>query len=766
MSGRATVRVSVRAVVETTLHESDLSPAALSARRMREGAAAHRLRQSEGVRTERAYRAETALSADYEGETLTLHVTGRADALLEREDGMAVVEEIKLGEADSPLHEAHRAQAAMYGHMLCTRDGLSAVCLRVLYVDTSGGVLVCYEQEAAAQALRAEFDALCAPCAAWEERILLRQRARDESLAALPFPFAAYREGQRRFAGSVYVAVRDRKRLFAQAPTGIGKTMAALYPALRAAGEGLCARVLFLTARTTGRRSAMDALARLGAAGARLLSVEIAAKDKVCVLERRDCRPQVCPRARGFYDRLPAALEEALGRAGEPGGMRYTAQEAADLAARHALCPFELTLALAALADAVVCDVNYVYDPFVAVEGLVPGAALLVDEAHQLAGRVRDACSAVADAQELTLLRRSEGKENGRKTPLYRALTRALSALSDAALEPEFASGRMKEPPAALDDAMEAVRDAAAESLSKGRGGAAVDVLSLTAAWGLARSRLDERYAVLTQGEGRSARVELLCLCAAPEILAASRRTRGTVYFSATLAPFDAAAEMLGSREGDMCLSLPSPFDPARLEARIAPIDVRYAQREQNAPAVAQAIAEHLRAHPGNALIFFPSYRYMETVMGLLEERELPGTALLRERRGMGEEERRALLAAFEPGAPSRAAVAAVLGGALSEGIDLPGERLQNVIVVSTGAPQPDARTQAMRAYFDGLKKDGFFLCMTWPGMVRVVQAAGRLIRTHEDTGALLLIDSRYAQGRIRALLEGTLIGDALRASF
>ena len=762
MSGRTTVRVSVRAVVETTLHESDLSPAALSARRMREGAAAHRLRQSEGAKTEREYHAETALSADYEGETLTLRVTGRADALLERGDGMAVVEEIKLGEAGSPLHEAHRAQAAMYGHMLCAREGMDAVCLRVLYVDAAGGALACYEQEVTAQALRAEFDALCAPCAAWEEKRLLRQRARDESLAALPFPFAAYREGQRRFAGSVYIAVRDRKRLFAQAPTGIGKTMAALYPALRAAGEGLCARVLFLTARTTGRRSAMDALERLGGAGARLLAVELAAKDKVCVLERRDCRPEVCPRARGFYDRLPAALEEALTRAAEPGGARYTTPEAAELAARHALCPFELTLELAALADAVVCDYNYVFDPFVAAERLVPGAALLVDEAHQLAGRVRDAYSAVADAQALTLLRRAEGKENGRKTPLYRALTQVLSALRDEAQTQEFESGRLEKPPEALDSAMEAVLGAAAESLSRGRGGAAVDAFSLAAAWGLAHGRLDERYAVLTQGGERSARMELLCLCAAPEILASSRRARGTVYFSATLAPFDAAAEMLGSREGDMCLSLPSPFDPARLEARIAPIDVRYAQREQNAPAVAQAIAEHLRAHPGNALIFFPSYRYMETVMGLLEERELPGTLLLRERRGMGEEERRALLSAFEPGASPRAAAAAVLGGALAEGIDLPGERLQNVIVVSTGAPQPDMRTQAMRAYFDAAGKDGFFLCMTWPGMVRVVQAAGRLIRTHEDTGALLLIDSRYAHTRVRALLDGTLIGDAL----
>ena len=763
MSGREIVRVSVRAVVETTLHESDLAPAALCARRMREGAAAHRLRQGEGARTERAYRAETALSADYEDGELTLRVAGRADALLEREDGMAVVEEIKLGEADSPLHEAHRAQAAMYGHMLCLREGLSRVCLRVLYVDAAGGALACHEREYTAQALRAEFDALCAPCAAQEKRALERRRARDASLAALPFPFAAYRAGQRRFAGSVYVAVRDRKRLFAQAPTGIGKTMAALYPALRAEGEGLCRRVLLLTARATGRRSAMDALERLGAAGARLLSVEIAANDKVCALERRDCRPEVCPRARGFYDRLPGALAEALARAGEPGGARYTCTEAQALAQKHTLCPFELTLALAALADAVVCDYNYVYDPFVAVDALAPGAALLVDEAHQLAPRVRDAYSAVADAQALAQLRRDEGKENGRKSPLYRALTRAISALADAAQGPELASGRLAQPPQALDGALEAVRDAAAEGLSAGRGGAAVEAFSLGMAWALARGRLDERYAVLAQGEGRRARVELVCLCAAPEILAASRRTRGTVYFSATLAPFDAAAEMLGSREGDMCLSLPSPFDPAQLSARIAPIDVRYAQREENAPAVARAIAAHLCAHPGNALLFFPSYRYMETVMALLEAQALPpDTALLREQRGMSEEERRALLAALERTDGPRAAVAAVLGGSLAEGIDLPGERLESVVVVSTGAPQPDARVQAMRAYFDAQGRDGFFLCMTWPGMVRVVQAAGRLIRTDADTGALLLIDSRYAQGRIRALLEGTLIGEAL----
>ena len=206
------VRMSVRAVVETTHHESDLSPAAGAAKRMREGAAAHRARQSFGAAQEETYRHEVALSADYEGEALLLHVTGRADAIFTREDGMQVIEEIKLGAQDMPLIPAHMAQAAVYGHMLCASEGLQNVCLRVLYVDTQGENLNVYECERSARELYAEFDALCAVAAAWEEKKLARRQRRDASLEDLAFPFDAYREGQRRFAANVYVAIRERKR--------------------------------------------------------------------------------------------------------------------------------------------------------------------------------------------------------------------------------------------------------------------------------------------------------------------------------------------------------------------------------------------------------------------------------------------------------------------------------------------------------------------------------------------------------------------------
>ena len=756
---RDTVRMSVRAVVETTLHESDLAPAAGSARRMQEGAAAHRARQ--GSAQEREYRKEVALSTDYEGEALLLHVTGRADGVFLREDGAAVIEEIKLGVPGQVLIPAHRAQAAMYGHMLACSEDKETVCLRVLYVDVRGERLAMYEEEQDRESLRAEFNALCAPACAWEAKKLARRQARDETLRDLPFPFDAYRAGQRKFAANVYIALRERRRLFAQAPTGIGKTMAALYPALRAIGEGKCARAVFLTARTTGRRSAMDAMGLLDRLGAGAMTVEIAAKDKVCPQDVRDCRPERCALAKGFCDRLPGALNEALGM------RRLGREEIAALAARRQVCPFELSLELATLADVIVCDYNYVFDPVVALDRLLGapgGACLLVDEAHQLAPRVRDAYSAEVSLDALAQLRRETGRTLGRKSALYRAQTRAISTMKELAQDEGFE--RMSEPPVALGAALEALREAAGEQLAQGAGACAADSFSVAMGYCFAAARFDERYALLASGGEKHAKIELVLLSAAKEILESTKRARGTAYFSATLAPFEAARKMLGSEEGDACLALPSPFDPAQLEARIEPIDIRYASREQTAPQVAEAIAAHLKTHSGNTIVFFPSYAYMARIGEILLGMDgMPDEEFLREKRGMAEEEKNALLAAFDrPQAGGRAILLAVLGGAFSEGIDLPGEQLKNVIVVSTGLPQPDARVKAMQAYYDGIGEDGFWLCMTLPGMVRVIQAAGRLIRTAGDTGSLLLIDSRYRYGSVRSLLSGTLIGDALNA--
>ena len=750
--GREKIRMSVRAVVETTLHESDLSPASSSARRMQEGAYAHRARQQSAL--EKDYRKEVALCADYEAEALLLHVTGRADGIYVDSDGMTVIEEIKLGGECQPLIPAHMAQAAMYGHMLASQEGMEHIRLCVLYVDVSGRQLAIYEETRNADELHAAFDALCAAAAAWEEKKRKRRAARDLTLSSLTFPFDAYREGQRKFAANVYIALREKKRLFAQAPTGIGKTMAALYPALRAIGKGRCQRAVFLAARTTGRKSAMDAMRLLARNGADVMTTEITAKDKICPMDRRDCRPEVCPMAKGFYDRLPNALAEGLTL------QSLDREQLHLLAQKHRICPFELSLELAILSDVVVCDYNYVFDPLVAMDRLVlspGGASILIDEAHQLAPRVRDAYSADLSLDTLRELRRETGRQTGRKTALYRALTGAIHAMKDIASQEDFES--LSAPPEALSKAMNRVREAAGEQLSLGMGRIAADSFSLANAYLFAAGRFDARYALLASGGEKHAKIELALLSAADEILAVTRHARGVVYFSATLAPFDPMKKMLGSEEGDACLMLPSPFDPSQLKARIDPIDIRYQAREKTAPQVSEAIHAHIQQNSGNTIVFFPSYAYMARIGEILLGMEnMP--EFIREARGMTEDEKNAVLALFESG--ERVILLAVLGGAFSEGIDLPGDRLKNVIIVSTGLPQPDEKIKAMQAYYDANGEDGFYLCMTLPGMIRVIQAAGRLIRTDTDTGTLLLIDSRYRYAGIRSLLGGTLAGDAL----
>ena len=746
------LRLSVRQVVEITYHDSDISPVSGAAKRMREGAAAHRARQSQGEKKESDYKAEQSLSADYETDGLTLHVSGRADGLFLRKDGTAVVEEIKLGIPENPLLPAHKAQAAMYGHMLCQRDALGKVCLRVLYVDEQGERVACYEEDTDADALKKTFCTLCAAACLQEEPHLLRRQARNCSLDGFPFPYDAYRAGQRRFAAGVYVAIRDKKRLFAQAPTGIGKTMAALYPALRALGEGKCSRILYLTARTTGRKSAADALSLLERRGAKLFAVEIAAKDKLCPQETRDCRPEICPYAKGFYDRLGNAVSQSLS-----GGV-WDKARIEELAKQFTLCPFELSLELAQRADVVVCDYNYVYDPFVAIDALLSGgAALLVDEAHQLAPRVQENHSARIRLQDMTDLRREVGRALGRKSRLYGALTEVVHALKETAQTDEFASGRIEKPPENFCAAMDSLMDAAAGALEQGAGQAALQAFSSAMTWQYAAGHFDERYAVLTSGGEKNAEIELFLLCAAKEILEKSKRARGTVYFSATLAPFDAVAMLLGKMAGDCCLTLPSPFHPEQLCARWENVDLRYAARERSTPRTAQLITAHIRQNSGNTLVFFPSYAYMEQVCAQIEPIE--NVTFFKESRGMREDEKNALLSALDD---AHIALFCVLGGAFSEGVDLAGERLKNVIVVSTGIPQPSARIRAMQRYYDEHGADGFDLCMTLTGMIRVIQASGRLIRSESDTGTLLLIDSRYGRKREREILSQTLIGQAL----
>ena len=753
MDEKPVIRISVRNVVETTLYDPDLQPAAGVMERMREGTKAHLTRQEAGRQIETGYQAEVPLTCDYETDDLVLRVIGRADALF-LDGSIQVVEELKLGNAESTLNPAHMAQAEMYGHMLLASGNGERARILVRYVDVSGQVQREYGEIQDADALRTRFEELCAPAARRAVKNLRRMRRRNASVEALHFPFPAYRTGQRQFSAAVYRTIRDRKRLFAQAPTGIGKTMAAIYPAVHALRLDNCQRVLFLTARTTGRQAAVEAARRLCDDGAWVETVEIMAKGKACPYDVQDCRPENCPRARGFYDRLEGALDQMDERC------IWDSETIKALAEERMLCPFELSLEMAAVCDLVICDYNYVYDPSVAIDSLARrGAAILVDEAHRLAERVQDDYSIRLRLGEVRELRRTVGRSIGRKSAVYRALTGVIGSMQ--ALSGEAAPLESSDRPwGEMDARMESLLESAGEALA-GRAEGVTDALSLAMDWLFVSKRWSERYAFLTDGTGEQFEMGIHLLDAAPEILEVSRHARGVVYFSATLAPLPAAMRILGQMPEDLTLMLPSPFRPEALNVRILPIDVRYQARQINAPRVAEAVEVFLRENSGNAMVFFPSYAYLEMVKNCFEDQTLPGgRQCLTEMRGMSESDRTEILRRFSE--EEELVLLCVLGGSFAEGIDLPGTRLMNVAVISTGMPTMDAKVRAMQQYYHSRGEDGFFYTMTLPGMIRVIQAAGRLIRTETDTGSLLLIDQRYRQRQTLSLLDGTLIGAAL----
>lgn len=719
---------SVRAVVEYALMAGDLT-AEGSLRRMREGTAAHLARQSalEGAQTEPPVRAqiETARCA--------LSLSGRIDALYER-DGLPVVEEIKLfsGEACEEPLPVHRAQAIVYAYLL----DVPAAVARVLYVHADGSEAAAFEETLSRDEIRRAFFELLAPYLWKIEREAAWRELRDESLAALQFPYGAWRGEQRTMAAQAYWAVKSKKRLFVQAPTGTGKTAAALFPALKALAEGLTEQVYYLTARTTGREAARDMLTLLRGKGARLRALTLTAKEKCCPFAQGDdwrCEMRECPRAKGFFDRLPDALERV--REGDDWSFDAIRQAAQ----RHCVCPFELSLSLCEEADAIVCDYNYAFDPGVRIKRIFQGAAhvtLLVDEAHNLPDRARDMLSAELDGNELREGRRLIGKAGGRKSAPYHALSKLIVCVEAEA--PECT----ETPPEALASLVERALDETLQCAVQGT--ARVSRALLSAA--MALRRYDETYRTLWEKHGKTATLALRCLDASEHLAACAKRLCGAVFFSATMTPLPVYRRMLGGTAEDALLSLPSPFAPENLLVLRCPVSTRYREREQTMQAVADAILALGEARPGCCLACFPSYAYLKRAAGMISARKRAETVLHVQREGMTEAERGEFLCAFAPRENGTLLALAVLGGAFGESVNLPGERLTSVAVVGVGMPQVCAEREALKKLGDEKNGDGFETAYRAPGMSRVTQAVGRLIRTAEDRGVALLIDDRFSQ--------------------
>jgi len=771
--------VSVRDLVEFVLRRGDLAGD-------REFVGSDRalagIRGHQKIQRSRPTGYLTELPVEYrvEVDEFTLLIRGRIDGLLITAERV-LLEEIKTISAswDREADPLHWAQAKFYGFMHARENALKDLVIQLVYLELPAGKVTEFRETASFAELSDFFATTTAEYVAWLQERHHWCLARDVSIAALAFPFPQYRPGQRELAVAAYRVLTNGGRLFLAAPTGIGKTISTLFPAVKALGEGKLERIFYLTARTVGRGIAGKALVDLRRAGLKLRAVTLTAKAKVCVREGNPCDPLTCPLARGYFDRVKPAIREAL----EQEEITRSVLEA--VGQKHQVCPFELSLDVSVWVDTIICDYNYIFDPRVylrrhfAEDG---GAyAFLVDEAHNLVDRAREMFSADLKDRELLDVKRAIAKSAPRcakaLTQLHTAM-RKLSGGAESDEESAEASDRSCELnlfpvkvatireedngvitslefPETIIEPLEAALDEAEKWLVKNQPAkfreALLALYFRLHAFRRTAEVYDERFVTIIESDPAT-NIRLFCLDPSLLLRKALARGKAAIFFSATLTPVDYYRTLLGGAPEDAVLQLASPFPPENLAVFINDrIQTHFKGRAESLGDVVAAIGTLVQGRRGNYLVYFPSYQYLNDVLREFQAAH-PTIQVLVQSPGMTESKRDSFLAAFSLEQGETLVGFAVLGGIFGEGIDLVGERLIGAVIVGVGLPQLSVERDLIRDYFQQQNSAGFEYAYTFPGMNRVLQAIGRVIRSETDHGVVLLIDARFNEVRYRRL--------------
>jgi len=742
--------VAVRTLCEFTAKAGDLGGRFTPAPSAPQGIAGHALL---AARRGPGYEREITLRGRYKA----LDVRGRADGF---NPAVRRLEEFKTFRGDlarmpGNRRALHWAQLKIYGALLCAARGLTDLTLALVYFDIDSERETVLEERATDAELRLHFDAHCERFLVWAQKELLHRARRDRFLGRLQFPFERLRASQRQMAEGVYRSALRDGALMVQAPTGIGKTIGTLFPLLKAAPRQRLDKVFFLVAKTSGRRLALQALIHLGAGGAPaagapvpLRVLELVAKDAACPTPGVACEAASCPLARGFYDRLPGAREAAL--------IRSILDQATvrDVAAQAGICPYHLTLELARWCDVVVGDYNYYFDVSAVLYGLTVQnqwrTGVLVDEAHNLLNRARDMYSATLDPAVLAAARREAAPAIKSALRNVAASWAAVQRLQILAYQvhsevPSGLLGALKRATTAIANAI-AAEEATPEESLLGFHFAALHFCRMAEAFGQ-HSLFD---VTLAGGEAT------LCIRNVnPAPFLAPRFAAGAtaVLFSATLGPAAYYRSLLGLAETTAWLDVESPFSGHQLQVRIERgISTRFRDRAGSLLPIANAMLRQYRIQPGNYLAFFSSFDYLQSALAAFRRRA-PDVAVWEQTRGMDGAARNAFLANFSPGEGGIGF--AVLGGVFAEGIDLPGDRLIGAFIATLGLPQVNDVNAEIERRMQSLFAAGYEYTYLYPGLQKIVQAAGRVIRTETDRGTVVLLDDRYMGRTVRRLLPG-----------
>jgi len=763
MESENITKKSVREIVDFILRCGDIDNRFNDSSAKYQGASAHRVIQQKAGKN---YKKEVTLKLETEVAKIPVLIQGRADGIITNPDSTITIDEIKT--TTLPLEqifkqrEQHLGQAKCYAYMYLKNmeTPLESITVQLTYYQLDFNEIKRYSELYTFTELELFFRDLLEKYGLWLKYELDWKEKRDKSISAALFPFDSYRKSQREFAAAVYRSIVSERNLYATAPTGVGKTISVLFPSIKALGEGKAERIFYFTAKTVTRTVPENAIMLMVNKGLNFKSVTLRAKDKMCPNNECFCNPDRCERAKGHYDRINDALWELINN-----NDLITPAEIMEYAESHMVCPHEFALDTALWSDLIIGDYNHIFDPSSHLRRFFDifeerKYIFLFDEAHNLADRVRDMYTASMRKNAFSYVRKRLKDKDPHSAEVRKTLRQINAYFID--VRKENADNRAI---AELDIVFNALitlfMNAAGEWLLSGKSvnhelsGIVTDLYFEVCMYLMISDFYDEHYTTLIEITEFDVIITLFCLDPSAVIREGLTRGVSSIYFSATLTPLDYYRKILGGSSGDHIISLPSPFDPGHLRVIVhRGISTRYSVREKSYVHVAKAIYTALSAIKGNYLVFFPSYSYMQRVYSIFCDNYSGMNVLLQEKE-MPEDKRADFLSMFKDDNSETLAGFTVLGGIFSEGIDLVGDRLTGSVIVSVGIPMINLRQDQIRDYFENQGVNGYDYAYVFPGMNKVLQATGRVIRTETDSGIVLLIDDRFSTNKYMEMFPG-----------
>lgn len=747
------IKISIRNLVEFIMRHGSIDNRYTSSIKAIEGIRGHqKVQKSYGDN----YTAEVPLKYTLTYEDLEIMVEGRADGIL-IEDEKTIIDEIKTTTKDLLLidentNPLHWAQAKCYGYIYSMQNELDNIDIQITYynIDTKSTRIL--RQSYTLKELEEFFFWLIDEYKSWAQLESDWVNKRNESIKKLKFPFENYRPGQRELAVRVYKSITDSKKCFAQAPTGTGKTISTLFPAIKAMGEDKTSKIFYLTAKTITREVAQNTISLMRKKDLKLKAVTITAKEKICKMDEVNCNPEYCPYANGYFDRINNSLKDILAKYND-----YSKDNIEKISEEYMLCPFELSLDLTNLSDVIICDYNYVFDPRVYLKRFfdtkTTDYTFLIDEAHNLVDRAREMYSATLNEEKIVKVKKLISKKDKRITKVIKEIQsyfedklEDLTTLdendlveSEAPLELcEILSSFIK----FVDEYLARTNEENEELMDL-----YFDVYSFLSI----SDFYDKNYTTIYTKTFNGMTIKIYCVNPQKVIEEKMKKAKSNIIFSATLIPMDYFMKMYSYDEEDFIINLKSPFDVKNRLLMIGDnVATTYNKRFETSEDIASYIANCVQAKKGNYMVFFPSYKYMDLVFDKMKE-NYPNINTSIQESNMSEEEKEEFLSMFDEDNKETHVGFCVLGGHFSEGIDLTNDKLIGVIIVGVGMPQIGIERDIIKDHMKDSNK-GFDYAYVYPGMIKVLQAAGRCIRTDDDKGVILLLDKRYSQRRYQSL--------------